>query len=146
MTDPRRHAWSRPGLGGCHRWPSVTNCSVDQPLTFGADQSQIGTRRIFDPEPRTVGIAEVEFRQIPLQVGFAHMEVAAENPALQDGEEPFHGVGVDVVPGVFLGGVVYGLVLGKSTAGANIDVGLVGHEPAVRMGVAGDDGVHLRSR
>ena len=65
MTDPSRHAWSRPGLWGRCRCPFSTNCSVGQALAFGANQGQIGAGCVLNPEFGTVGVTEIELGQIP---------------------------------------------------------------------------------
>ena len=101
MTDPCRHAWSGPGFRGRCRWPFSTNCSIGEPLALGANQSQIGAGRVLDPEFGTVGIAEVEFGQIPMQMGFTDVEVAAVDTALEDRKEAFDAVGIRVATNVF---------------------------------------------
>jgi hypothetical protein len=138
MRPPRRRVGSRPGLERRRFCSSSTNCSVGKALAPGTNQCEIGTGRIFDPKSRAVGVAEVELGQIPLQMGFADVEVAAKNAALQDGEVAFHGVGVDFAPDIFLGRMVHGLVAGEGSA-VGVDVGLIGHEAAVWVNVPSND-------
>jgi hypothetical protein len=73
MNDPRRQTWSGLGLEGRRLCPASASCSIGEPLPFGTNDRQIGTRHVIDPELDPIGIAEIEFGQIPVQMGFAHM-------------------------------------------------------------------------
>ena len=144
MNDPRRHAWSRPGLEGRRRCPCSTNCSVSETLAFGTDQSLIRASSIIEAEFDAVVISEVEFGEIPFQVRFADMEVTAVDATLQDGEEALDRVGVGFVPDILFLGMVDGLVSAfEGGADRGVDVGLIGHEPAIRMGMSGDHWIEV---
>ncbi len=111
MVDLRRQARSLLGLEGrCCFCPLATSCSVGQPLAFGASHGERSPLNVVDAQPDPIAVTEVEFRQIPVQMGFAHMLIDAVNPALKDREIAFRGVGVGVIPDVFLGGMVDGLI------------------------------------
>ena len=51
-----------------------------------------------------VGVAEIEFGEVAVQMGFADVLVNAVDAALQDREITFGGVGVDVLPDILLCG------------------------------------------
>ena len=143
MNDPLLHAWSRPSLRGNRRWPSSTSGSVGKTLARESLDRPIGASEIIEPGLDPVAVAEIELGQIPLQVGLAHMLLNAIDAALQDGEIAFDGIGVSVVPHVFLGFVVYGQMLGIGPTNVAIDVGLIGHEPAVPVSVANNDWIEI---
>jgi len=85
------------------------------------------------------------------------MLVNAVNAALEDREIALDGIGVNLfldegfvidhtalAANVFLGGMIDGSVRGEIPAKTSIDVGFVGDEPAIPVGVLGDDRVqHL---
>ena len=50
---------------------------------------------LIDTQFHSIGISEVEFRSITMQMVMAAMLVDAFHAALEDSEEPFNGVGVD---------------------------------------------------
>lgn len=91
------------------RCPVSTSRSIGQALALDAFDGQVGASNVINAQLDPVGIPKVEFAQIPVQMGFADMLVNTIDAALQDGEVAFEGVGVGVVPNVFLGGMVDGL-------------------------------------
>ena len=119
MNDPCRRTWSCGGLGGSRRCPCSTNCSIGQPLPLGALDSQVVASDIVDAQLDAVGVAEVELGQVAVQMGFADVEVAAIDAALEDREVAFEGVGISLVPNVFLGRVVNGLTSGSISGSSN---------------------------
>ena len=106
MVDPRRRAWSRPGLAGRRRCPASTNCSIHQSLTLRADEGAISARHVFISGLDSIRIAKIEFAQIAVQVGLAHMLIDAVNAALEDAEIALNGVGVVGAENVFLGAMI----------------------------------------
>jgi hypothetical protein len=58
------------GRLGRLRWPLATSCLIGQPLAFDALQREIGPRYVVNAKFNPVRITEVEFAQIPLQMGF----------------------------------------------------------------------------
>jgi hypothetical protein len=77
MTDPRRHAWSRPGLEGRRACPASTTCSVGETLTFGPHQGEVGAGGVVEAKLDPVIVTEIELGQIAAQVRFRHVEVTA---------------------------------------------------------------------
>ena len=146
MDEPRRQAWSRPGFGGCRRWPSSTSRSVSKALSNNAPHHAVGAGDIIEAGLDPVGVTKAELCQIPIQMGFAYVLVNPVNPALEDGEASLDRVRVGFVPDVFLDGVVHGFVAFEPASGVGVDVGLVRHEPAVRVCVPGDQRREVVSR
>jgi hypothetical protein len=101
MVDPRRQTWSRGGLGGRRRSPVSTSRSVGQPLALDTLHGQIGAGLIVHAQLGPVGVTEIELGQIPGQMRLGHMLIGAVDAPLEDGEEPFNGVGVNVATDVF---------------------------------------------
>lgn len=117
MNELTRQLCSRPGFAGSRRWPSSTSRSVGKPFSNNAFDGQIGTGDVIHAQLGPVGIGEVKFGQIVLQVRFGYVLVDPVNPAFQDGEVAFNGIGIDLVSHVFLGRVVHGLVGNERCAG-----------------------------
>src|SRR3954470_9383286 len=67
--------------------PCATSRFVGQPTTLSALQSKRRALNVIDPEFCAVAIAEVELRQIPMQVRFADVLVNSVDAALQYREE-----------------------------------------------------------
>lgn len=97
----------------------------------------------FNTEARPVRVTEIEFGQIPLQVRFRDVLINAIDAPLEDGKVAFDGIGEGIAPHVFLGGMIDGLVVGERAPDRGIDQRLIAHKPAVRMGMAGDDGIEV---
>lgn len=74
-----------------------------------------------------------------MQMVFAAMLIDALHAALEDREEAFDGVGVDVAANVFVLGMRDEFMRGEILAGATIDTALVGHERAFLGDVGADD-------
>src|SRR5205823_6419365 len=95
-------------------------------------------------KPHAIGIAEVEFRQVAVQMLLATMLVNADHAALEDRVEAFDGIGVNsalaLIPNIFLIAVTNGAVTGKLLPYAVVNVGLIGHE----VGFTGDVLAHNR--
>ena len=70
-------------------------------------QRRLGARHVVYAQPFAVAVAEVEFGQIPMQVGFADMELAAGDAPLEDAEIVLDGIGVRVAADVFAPLVTY---------------------------------------
>jgi hypothetical protein len=51
-------------------FPASTNCSVGQPLALGAHDGEIGAHPVINAKPDAVRVAEVELRQVAMQVRF----------------------------------------------------------------------------
>jgi hypothetical protein len=70
---------------------------VGQSLAACAEDGEVGALDVVHPQLDPVGVAEVELGQVAMQVGFADVKIHAVNPALENGEIPFGGVGVPIV-------------------------------------------------
>lgn len=140
MSEERRQTWSRGGLRGRRRWPCSTSRSIGKAPSPSVLKDQIGAGFVVHTELHPVTVAEVELRQIPVEMGFRDVLVNAVDAALEDAEVTLNGVGVDIAPDVFLGAVVDGLV---PTTEAHADVGghtaIIGHVAAVGVDVLGQD-------
>jgi len=85
MVDQRRLAWSRTiSERGRVRYPLATSCSIGKPLAHCALYGEISARLVVNAHGDPIGVTEIELAQIAMQVGFADMEVAAVDTALQD--------------------------------------------------------------
>jgi hypothetical protein len=120
------------GLGGGFS----TSRSVGQPLADDASDRALGARYVINAELCAVAVTEIKLGQIAMQMGFADVEVAAVNPALEDREEPLDGIGVcfDTIRKLarpLLFSVVHCIVSGKALADAAIGAQFVGHQPAL---------------
>ena len=72
MSGPRRQAWSRVGFDrGRFRCPLATSCFVGQPLAVGALDGEVGPGAVVNAHGDPVGVPEIEFRQVAVEVGFA---------------------------------------------------------------------------
>jgi hypothetical protein len=117
MKDDRRQGWSRDGLGGRRRCPA----SISKALPYDAFDRAIGASDVIDTEPDPVRIAEIKFGQIPMQVSLAHVLIDAVDPALHDREVAFDGVGIVVIPDIFLRRVAHDAMVGVESARDAID-------------------------
>ena len=110
---------------------------VGEALAPEAFQRSLGTRHVVYAQPFAVAVAEVEFGQIPMQVGFADMEVAAGDTPLENAEIVLDGVGVSLAAHVLVGAMVDAFVLEVSphmvvlTSFVSVQIGLavnLGHQ------------------
>ena len=120
--------------------PSATSCLVGQPFASRALNRAISAFGILDAEGGSVAIAEIEFRQISVQVVFGNVKITAGDSTLEDRKEAFDGVGVRLGAIVelarpFFLTVIHGIVSGKLTTDAAIGAEFVSHQPA--LGVCG---------
>jgi hypothetical protein len=143
MNDRLRHEWSRPGLEGRRACPVSTSRSVGKAFSDDSFDRQISAGAIIDPQLGAVAVAEIELGEVTFQVCFADMLVDAIDAALQDREVALDGVGISLSPDIFFGGVVNRLIVRECGADRRVDVRFIGHEPAVFMGMLGDDRVEV---
>ena len=78
----------------------ATSCFIGQPLPFGADKRAIRAGLIVDAKALPVVPPKVELGQIPVQMGFSHVLVDADQTALEHRKEAFKRVRMNVVPDV----------------------------------------------
>src|SRR5580704_16187737 len=88
--------------------------SIGEPLALGALDRIDGALHVVDSEADAIGIAEVEFGEVAMQMTAGAMLVNAGHAALEDAEIAFDSVGSDhltsFVASVFLGIVVDGVM------------------------------------
>jgi hypothetical protein len=114
----------------------LTSRFIGQALAFDANQRAIGPLDVIDPKLGAVILAEIEFGQVPIEMLVVDVLVNADKAALEDREEAFKGVYVNVTPDVFALGVIDALVLGDRREPEM--TGAIGHKPAVLMDVLVD--------
>src|SRR4051794_19051219 len=78
-------------LGGA----GAVNPPIGQALADHAQQRCISTRRVVHAQSDAVGVAELELREVAVQVLLAAVLVDACHSALEQAERSFDGVGVD---------------------------------------------------
>src|ERR1017187_10455768 len=121
ICDPRRQAWSRPSLGGSRRWPAATSALRGQPAPNDAGQRLLHAGSVVIPGLDPVGIPEVEFGKVAMEMGLANMLTNTVTPALEDAEKPLNRVRVVVPAHVFLGAVGNHAVVMKMSADPGVD-------------------------
>ena len=120
--------------------PRETSCSIGEPLALGPYERPIGAGLIVDAEPNSVVVPEIELGRVAMQVRLADVEVAAVDPALEDREVVFGGVGVPKrTPHVFLRGVINGTVPRELAPDRPIDRAFVGHQVTGLVHVGDND-------
>ena len=75
--------------------PIEQSCFVGQATAFGAFERARGAGNVVHAKLFAVAVAEIEFVQIAMQVGFADVLINAINAAFEDREEAFNAVGGD---------------------------------------------------
>src|SRR3546814_6751411 len=93
-------------------------CSSDLPpigeaLALDAFQGLVHALHVLDTKGSALVVAEIELRQIALQVGRANMVVGAIDAALEQGEVALNGVGVGVAAHVLVNAVIDALMVGE---------------------------------
>jgi hypothetical protein len=81
-------------LGGIDFDRFAVSRSIGQPLANDAPDRALGTLNVINPVRNPVVVSEIELGQITMKVFLVHMLVGADQPALENREEPFKGVGV----------------------------------------------------
>src|SRR5580700_3342288 len=107
-----------PGSSGPRQWrlrcrsarprtfsPCATSRFVSEPPTFCAFDGERRALHIVNALVLSVAVAEIELRQIPMQMGLGNVLIGAIHAALEDRKEAFDGVSVYVAPHVFVGAV-----------------------------------------
>jgi hypothetical protein len=121
-----------------------TSCFISQALADNALDREVGAGRVIDPKLFTVGIAEIKLRKVAVKVRFTHMEVAADDPALQDRKEALDRIGVERAAHIFFGTVVDDF-MPEVTAHVPILARVVGAEEGVGVNLADKDGAEVGS-
>lgn len=94
----------------------MTSCFIGQPLPDHARQQHIRARYVVDAISDPVAIAEIELGQIAIQMIMTAVLVNTLHPALEDTEESFDGIGVNVTAHIFTNPVAYDTVLNELAA------------------------------
>jgi hypothetical protein len=128
------------GAGRCRRllrraserrrdWPSATRRRIGQALTLRALQGEIASGEIVDAERYPVIVTKIKLCRVAMQVGFADVEIAAIDAALEDRKEVFDRVGMpERGAHIFLGAVVDGAVSVEIASDSGINWRVVGHQ------------------
>src|SRR5437660_1274148 len=117
-----------------------TSCSIGKPLALDAFQRAIGAFQIVNAERDPIIVPEIKLRGVPMQMGFADVEITPVDAAFEDAEKILDRVGMpEVGANIFLGRVVNGSVTGELCANARIDSVAIGHQVAGLIDVADAD-------
>ena len=68
---------------------------ISEPLADRTPQREIGACHIIYAEPHPIGIAEVEFREVPVQMLLCAMLIDAFHATFEHAEIAFDSIGVD---------------------------------------------------
>ena len=110
-------------------FPSVS-CFIHQSLSFRTRNGNAGALKIIDLQLFTGVLAEIELGQVAVKMLLVHVLVNAHQSALEDAEEAFEGIGVNVTAHPFILGMVNGFVILDLKL---VDGRAIGHEAAVLM-------------
>src|SRR3546814_7099410 len=97
-------------------------------LFRSAFQGLVHALHVLDTKGSALVVAEIELRQIALQVGRANMVVGAIDAALEQGEVALNGVGVGVAAHVLVNAVIDALMVGELGAEDAVLARVVAHE------------------
>lgn len=106
-----------------------TSRFIGKPLALGGSNGSSGPLSIVDTEFLAVVLPEIELGQIAVDMTLFDALIDADQPALEDREEAFKGVGVHVVARPLEFGMIDGLMLGDRRS--EVVLGHVGDESAV---------------
>lgn len=110
---------------------------VHETLSLGLLEQDIGALAVV----QLAGVvAEIELREVAVQVRFRQVVEGAVHAALEDREVAFDGVCVpEAAPDIFVGGVIHGTVAFELFADGRIDNTIVRHEVGLAVGVLDED-------
>src|SRR5579872_3903845 len=114
---------------------ALVNPPISETLAGRALDRQRSALRVLNSKSRAVGIAEIKFVQIALQMLLPAMLVDALHAALEDREITLNGVRRHVTPRIFSGRVVDAFVLGEFLAWLAIVHCFVGVQTAIQHDV-----------
>src|SRR3546814_20959744 len=102
-------------------WSSdVCSSDLGEALALDAFQGLVHALHVLDTKGSALVVAEIELRQIALQVGRANMVVGAIDAALEQGAVAINGVGVGVAAHVLVNAVLDALMVGELWAEAAV--------------------------
>lgn len=87
------------------------NCSIGQALADHAEQRYVSAHFIIDSELYASVLTEIELGEIAVQMALIHVLIDTDQTALEDREEAFKRVRVDVATDVFALGVIDAFML-----------------------------------
>ena len=116
-----------------------TNPPIHQPAAGGATQLSVDAGAIVKTASDATVVAEVELREVAMQMWLAAVLVDAEHAALEEAEGALDGVGVDVAAGVLPASVVNRLVRRETLAGLGVEATFVREQRRLRIGVGIED-------
>src|SRR5258708_2490030 len=111
---------------------------VSQALSNDSSDDPLSALNIVNSKRYAVGISEIEFGQIAMQMRFANMEVASVNTPLQSRIVSLDCVGVRIAPDIFIHAMRNPLVTSELSANCPVLTRLVGAEMAGPVGVLFD--------
>src|SRR4051812_43939597 len=100
---------------------------IRQPLAFDSLNRGFGPVNIAVAQADSVIVAEIKFRKIAVQVLLFAVLINAARAALEDGERPFDGVGVNVAANVFFDAMLHGLMRSEMSVRASVEFAFVRH-------------------
>jgi len=115
------------------------NPPIREAFAFDALEGDHGTHVVIDAEADAVVVAEIELREITVQMVLAAMLIDALHAALEDGEVAFDGVGVDIATDILISAVVDALMVCKLAAKLCLDTALIGHQAAFTADIVAND-------
>ena len=132
---------------------SVTSLPVGQALSDDAFYGALGSFHVIYAKSDTIGIAEIKFRQITVQVLFLAVLISAFHAAFEDRVVALDRVRVNVAAHVFVFAVIDGVVARKFAADLAIVGCFIGHEGSFvrdvrlndRRNVGNADAVHMKA-
>src|ERR1700683_1954491 len=107
---------------------SVVSLPIGEPLSDNSFHRSRGALHVIYAKPNAVAIAEIELRQIAVQVLFLAVLINALHAALKDREVAFDRVGMHDATNVFVGRVSDGLVLPIFVAKLGVAGRFVAHD------------------
>ena len=108
---------------------------IREALPFDGLKSVGCALMIIDPKRYAVVVAQVELREIAVQMLALAMLVSASHAALEHREHAFNGVRTRIAAHVLACAVVYGLMVRKLLDDLAVDARAIGHEHSIRRDV-----------
>lgn len=112
-----------------------TSRSIGEAHASAALQCALGTDHVIGAETLAVVISKVELGEVAMQMLLPAVLVDAEHPTLEDGEDTFDGVGVDIAPNIFVLPVLNSIVAVELGSDVPVKAALIGQEQALAVDV-----------
>ena len=112
-----------------------TNPPIHQPAAGGTTQKCVDAGATIETASDATVVAEVEFREIAMQMWLATVLIDAEHAALEEAEGALDRVGVQIAAGVLTASMVDRLVRGEALAGLSVETAFVREQRRLRIGV-----------